>query len=202
MPQTPYIRPQSSHVNLISRDPSHHTIIWFSTGPSHHTSIWFCTDPGHRTLILFSTDSSHHTLIWVSTDPRHRPQSSHVNLIVHRPPATGPSHHTKPFVTPTVLHGWPHLDLWGHWWQTSRHISVLVLLLTSSWQSQWRNRVRLRQQQLTDDVDRWWWRHHVFLYSCVESAVFLHTEWLHHLHCLLWVVRFLQIHTIIITMIK
>ena len=88
MPQTPYIRPQSSHVNLISRDPSHHTIIGFSPGPSHHTSIWFCTDPGHRTLIWFSTDSSHHTLIWLSTDPP--PQAP----VITRSPSSHPLYST------------------------------------------------------------------------------------------------------------
>ena len=106
---------------------------------------------------------------------------------LHRPPTTGPSHFTQPFVSDAVLWGWPHRDLWGHRGQTARDLRVLDLLFTSSWQPQWRNRVRLRQQQFTDDVDGWWWRHHVFLYSCVESDVILHIEWLHHLNCLLWV---------------
>ena len=106
---------------------------------------------------------------------------------LHRPPTTGPSHFTQPFVSDTVLWGWPHLDLWGHRGQTARDFRVLDLLFTSSWQPQWRHRDRLRQQQFTDEVDGWWWRHYVFMYSCVESDVFLHTEWLHHLNCLLWV---------------
>ena len=186
-----FLKPiQSSHANFILHRPTetglgHHLLILMCwTGRSHHMLIWFST-------VISDSQLTQHvgyaatSCFCMFLKPV---SSSHVNLIFHRPSATGPSHHTKPFVSPTLLHRWPHLDLWGHWGQTSRDLRVLVLLFTSTWQPQWRHRVRLRQQQFTDDVDGWWWRHHVFLYSCVEeSDVILHTEWLHHLHCLLWV---------------
>ena len=110
---------------------------------------------------------------------------------IHRPPTTGPSDNTQPFIS-AVRWGWPDRNLWGHWGQTARDLCVLVLPAPSPRQPQWRHRVGFCQQQFTDEVDGWRWQHSVFLYSSVESDVILHSEWLRQDYCLQWVDRLFQ----------
>ena len=88
---------------------------------------------------------------------------------LHRPPTTGPSHFTQPFVSDTVLWGWPHLDLRSP--GANRTWPALHVILTTPMTSQ--------GQTPSAAVYRWRWR---MMLTALRVPVQLCGKWRHSTH--------------------